>query len=179
MSTPTQIVVGSLFLSPLLIWNDIIFIRTNQYCFVQLTEIRGVIWGLSVCYLVPYMCLLMIYIRITRFLRQTAGNPILAIRMRRQKRDLQAVRRIYINVALLCAISFPGIVLILMSLITGVEHPLSHRILWTGAEISVAVLSGEMIFTTPQLRTVILRRWQRNRVTTIENPIEIGPTRTA
>ena len=124
------------------------------------------------------MCLLIVYIRITIFLRQTAGNPTLAIRRRRQQRDLQAVRRIYINVALLCAISLPGIVLILMSLITGVEHSLSHRILWAGAEISVAVLSGEMIFTTPKLRSIIFRRWQRNRITTIENSIGIGPAGT-
>lgn len=116
----------------------------------------------------------MIYIRIILFLRQTSANPILAIQRKRQQRDLQAVRRIYINVALLCTISLPGIVLILLALITGMEHPLSHHILWMGAEISVTVLSIEMIFTTPQLRNIILRRWQQNRVATVEDPIDTG-----
>ena len=117
----------------------------------------------------------MIYIRITLFLRQQAGNLAVAVQRRRQQRDLLAFRRIYINVALLCTISLPGMVIIIISLITGVEHPLSHRILWLGAEVSVAVLSIEMIFMTPQLRNIIVRRWQRNRVTIIEGPVGMRP----
>jgi hypothetical protein len=60
-----------------------------------------------------------------------------------------------------------------MALITGIAHPLSYRILLAGYEVSAAVLSVEMVFMTPQLKHIVLRRWQQNRVAIIEVPIEM------
>lgn len=137
---------------------------------------RGILWALIECYLLPYICLLIIYIRITSFLRQQAGILAQTIR-RRHQRDLQAVRRIYINVALLCVTSFPGVIVLIISLITGVEHALSHRIVWLIADISLAVLSIEMMFTTPQLKTIIMRYWRQNRVRAL-GAIDVRPAGT-
>lgn len=110
-------------------------------------------------------------------MRQQVRNLALVVQ-RRQQPDLLAVRRIYINVALLSSISLPGVVITIVALITGVARLLSHHILWLGAEVSVAVLSIEMIFTTPQLNNIIVTRRQRNRVPPIEDPIEIGTVTT-
>lgn len=157
-------------------WHDIVYISTNHYCFVLFAKVRGILWALSECYILPYICLLIIYIRITAFLRQQAGVLALTVR-RRHQRDLQAVRRIYTNVVLLCVTSFPGVIVLIISLITGVEHALSHRIVWLLTEISLAVLSIEMIFMTPQLKAIFVRRWQQNRVRAV-GAIDVRPAGT-
>jgi hypothetical protein len=94
---------------------------------------------------------------------------------RRQQRDLLAIQRILINVSLLFAVGLPGMVVILMAFFTGVEYPLNQRITLIGVEVSIAVLSIGMIFTTPQLKNIVMRIWQQNRVATIEVPVQMRP----
>jgi hypothetical protein len=99
---------------------------------------------------------------------------------RRQQRDLLAIQRIFINVGLLLSVGLPAIVVILMAFFTGVEYPLSQRITWIGVEISFALLSIEMIFMTPQLKNIVMRRGaNQNRVTTIEGSLQMRPVITA
>jgi hypothetical protein len=121
---------------------------------------------------------LLIYIRITVFIRQQSSNLALEIQ-RRQKRDLVAIQRIFINVGILISTGLPGVVVIIMSLINGVEYPLSYRILWIGTEVSLVILSLQMIFMTPQLKHLVMRRWKQNQVATIEAPIQMRPIKTA
>ncbi|CAF1461170.1 unnamed protein product, partial [Adineta steineri] len=47
-----------------------------------------------------------------------------------------------------------------------------YRILWLGVEISVAILTIEMIFTTPQLKNIFLKRFRQNRVATLIQSIQ-------
>jgi hypothetical protein len=129
---------------------------------------------LFACYGLPLVYLIIIYIRITLFIRQQSDNLVLALK-RRQQRDLLAIRRIFINIGLLLVVGLPGITLLLMALVTGVEYPLSHRITWIGAEISFAILSIQMAFTTPQLKNLIMRRWRQNRVTNLEVSVQMRP----
>jgi hypothetical protein len=135
------------------------------------------VWVVFTCYGVPLMCLFIIYIRITLFLRQQSNNLALVVK-RKQQRDLLAIQRIFVNVGLLVVLGLPGMVVMMMSLFTGVENPLSQRILYIGIEISLAILSIEMIFMTPQLKNILIR-WQPNRVTTIEGSVRMKPVTTA
>jgi hypothetical protein len=98
---------------------------------------------------------------------------------RRQKRDLVAIQRIFINVGILLASGLPGIVVIVMSLINGVEYPLGHRILLIGVEVSLVILSVQMIFMTPQLKNLVMKRWQQSRVTPIDGTIQMRAIPTA
>jgi hypothetical protein len=108
------------------------------------------------------------------FIRHQSDNLVLAIR-RRQQRDLFAIQRIIINVGLLVVLGFPGVMVLMMALITGIEHPLSYRILWTGCEIAATVLSVEMVFMTPQLKHIVMRKWRQNRVTIIQGSMQMRP----
>jgi hypothetical protein len=115
---------------------------------------------------------MIIYIHITLFLRQQSSNLALVLK-RRQQRDLLAVQRIFINVGLLVILGLPGMTVVIMAFVTGVEYPLGQRILYIGVEISLAILSIEMIFMTPQLKNILVKIWRQNRVMTIQiRPIE-------
>jgi hypothetical protein len=171
-------VVAAVLACPLLVWHDVIYLPLESYCYLLSTNIRSMLWLLFICYGLPLVYLMLIYIRITLFIRQQSNNLAVEIK-RRQQRDLVAIQRIFMNVGLLVVIGLPGVVLIIMGLITGIAHPLSYRILLIGLEVSVAVLSVEMVFMTPQLKHIVLRRWQQNRVAIIEGSIQMRPVATA
>ena len=130
-----------------------------------------------ICYIVPVICLLIIHVRITVFLRQQSRNIAIAIK-KQQQRDLAVIRRIFINVGVLLITGLPSIVIGLMALVTGKLHPLGQRITFITMGISFAILSIEMIFTTPQLKRLILRRYGQNQVVTMEYRIEMRPVST-
>ncbi len=54
-----------------------------------------------------------------------------------------------------------------MALVTGEENPLSFRIKWISLSISMAGLSVAMVFFIPQLKDIVWKRWQRNRIVPI------------
>ena len=116
--------------------------------------------------------LLLIYARILFFLRQQSINSTVLVRQR-QQRDLAITQRIFISAGILSGLRFPRLIVVLLSFITGVEYPLSHRITLTGIEISLALLSVEMIIVTPPLRRLVQRRWQGNRITAFEGIIQM------
>ncbi len=162
---------------PLLVWHDIVYISADHYCFTVYTKVRGILWIVLICYGLPLVYLVIIYIRITLFIRHQSNNLALALK-RKQQRDLLAIQRIFINVGLLLTVGLPAIVVILMAFFTGVEYPLSQRITWFGVEVSFAILSIEMIFMTPQLKNIVIRRGNQNRVTTMEGSFQMRPVTT-
>ena len=98
---------------------------------------------------------------------------------RRQNRDLLAIRRIFINIGILIAVGFPGVILNFQALITGVEHSLAYRIQWIGIEVGVAILSVEMVLMTPQIKNIFMKRCQLNRVNPVSYSLQqrtIGTT---
>jgi hypothetical protein len=115
-------------------------------------------------------CLLIIYFRITRFIRQQSNNQTLAIK-RRQERDFLVIQRIIILFSILLALGIPSIVLITMLYITSIENPLSYRITRLSTDVSMGVLVILIIFMTPPLKGIVMKRWQRNRVIPIGNTL--------
>ncbi len=175
---PILLVGAGVLLCPALIWNGIIYLPNDYVCFISFTNIRAILWVAFISYGLPVTYLSLIYIRITLFLRQQSNDIELAIK-RRQKRDLVVIQRIFINVGLLLVMGLPAIVVIIMSLINDVEYPLSHRILWIGVEVSLVILSIQMIFMTPQLKNLVMKRWQQNRVIPNDGTIQMGSIQTA
>jgi hypothetical protein len=178
ISTPILIVGAGILLCPALIWNGIIYLPNEYICFISFTNIRAILWVVFICYGLPITYLSVIYIRITLFLRQQPNNIELAIQ-RRQKRDLVAIQRLFINFGILIITGLPGVVVIVMSLINGVQYPLSYRILWIGVEVGLVILSIQMIFMTPQLKNLVMKRWQQNRVIPNDGAIQMRSIPTA
>ena len=165
---------ASILLSPVAVWHEIVYLPKEYYCLIEYTNIRGTLWLICVCYIVPLIGLLLIHLRITICLRQQSAN-LAAVIKQKQQRDLVVMRRIFINVGILLVTGFPATVIALMALVTRSAHPLSQRISFITAEISFAILSIQMIIMTPQLRRLIFRRCQVNRVTTIEHVAQMRP----
>jgi hypothetical protein len=72
-----------------------------------------------------------------------------------QQRDLLVIRRVVINFSLLLTTGIPGIILMIVKIITGNEHPLSIRITATCIGLSIAVLSVSLVISTPQLKKIV------------------------
>ncbi|CAF4266389.1 unnamed protein product, partial [Rotaria sordida] len=163
---PVQLVVAFIVLCPILIWHDVTYLPNEYYCSPAFTKTRGILWGTFTAYGLPLLLLSLIYLHITIFIRQQPLNQTLMVKQR-QKRDLAAIQRIFINVALLLVCGTPGAILLIMYFIIGIEYPLTYRIMWVGPAVSMAILSIQMIFMTPQLKNLITIRRRQNRVTTL------------
>src|SRR5207302_2050363 len=83
---------------------------------------------------------------------------------RRRKRDFLIIKRIIITISLLLLVGLPAIILVIIMVITGKEQPLTYRIILLSGSVSMAGLSAGIVFTTHQLKRLILNIWQRNQV---------------
>ncbi|CAF1582839.1 unnamed protein product [Adineta steineri] len=106
---------------------------------------------------------MMIYIRITIFIRHHTNNLPLPIK-RRHDRDFLVVQRILIIVTLLLILGIPSIFFIIRFIITGDDHPLTNRIAWFPVGISMSGLSVTLVFCIPQLKSIIVKLFQQNRI---------------
>ncbi|UJR06845.1 hypothetical protein I4U23_011133 [Adineta vaga] len=175
---PIQLIGAFLLLSPVLIWHSVIYLSNDHFCCVSFKITRGVLWAIFVCYGLPLIYLSLIYIRITLFIRHQS-NTVTVVIKRRQQQHLLAIRRILINVGLLMTTGLPAMVLLVILFVTGVEHPLLYRILWIGAEVSIGMLTIEMIFMTPQLKNIVIKKWRPNQITTFHDSIRVEHITTA
>ena len=154
------------------------YLMKEHYCLIPYTNIHGMLWIMFVCYLLPVSSLVIIHIRITIFLRQQSTNLAIAIKQK-QQRDLVVIRRIFINIGVLMTTGLPATAIALMAMFGGDELVLGQRITYITVGVSFAVLSIEMLVMTPQLKRLILQRWQQNQVMTIEGMIPMGTIGTA
>ncbi|CAF3905422.1 unnamed protein product [Adineta steineri] len=175
---PIQIVIAFTLLSPLVIWHDIHYLPKEHYCYISFTNLRDALWLVFGVYSIPVSCLSIIYLRITIFIRQQTTNQRLVVR-RRVDRDISAIRRIILNISILLSLGLPTVALLLMLVITGIEHPLIYRTMWIAVEVGSAILSVQMVLMTPQLKTIFINRWLRNRVVPAAHPLQIRVTTTA
>lgn len=156
-------------MSPLLFWHAEKYLPCEHYCFVSMKDYRTVLWTSFATYGIPLSLLLIAYIRITVFIHlYTPAQQIMI--QNSKKRDLIALRCIFITVALLLITGFPAIVLILLLLITGEEYPLINRMIWFFITLSLAGLTVSIVFTTPELKSIVIKRWFKTQV----NPIRKG-----
>lgn len=114
----------------------------------------------------------MIYIRIIVFIQQHGSIQSLLIK-RKQKRDLQAIRRIFLTVQFLLLFGIPIIIFMLFAIIKGSEHDLTHRVTMISYSLCTAVLSIQTILVTPLLKTILRNMCRMNRVRPVQNPVVV------
>lgn len=171
-------ILGCILLCPFLIERNIVYVSDDFTCFVPLTNVRSVLYAASVSYGIPMILLWLMYFRILIFLRQQP-TVLPQVIKRRQKRHLIAIKRIFVNISTLLTLGIPGIVIVIITLINGSIPRFGSRIFFLGVEVGMAILSIEMIFMSPKLRAIVLKRFQRNRVAHFESGIQMRPTVTA
>jgi hypothetical protein len=172
--SPIEMILICILFCPILTWHDVVYLSNEHYCYVQYTNTRSVLWLLLNIYAIPLVLLTLIYLQITMFLRRQPNNQTFIVKQR-QQRDLLVIRRILITVGLLIALGFPTVVVLFMFYITGVEQPLYFRIEWLFVSLSMIGLSLSTVIFTPQLKSIVLNKFQNNRiqpfVTTVSSAI--------
>ncbi|CAF4171425.1 unnamed protein product [Adineta steineri] len=134
-------------------------------------NIPSVLSAMPIVYVCPFCCLLFIYMNITRFIHQQGNIQTLIIKQR-QSRDLLVIQRILSIVNLLLILGIPSIVLIIMSLIRGEEHPLLGRISYFPVSVSQMGLSIALLFSIPQLKNIVLNLNKTSKVTPVNRTIQ-------
>ncbi|UJR38706.1 hypothetical protein I4U23_031372 [Adineta vaga] len=170
---PIQFIILSIVFSPLLIWHDIGYIPTEYYCNVPNRNIRGIVWLLSIGYGSPLLFLVIIYIRIGRYLYRHMNTQILIVRQR-QQRDLIVIRRIFITVIFLVILQIPRTILFIMLFMTGDEYTYFARVEWFFISCSMVGLSLSMVIFTPQLKMIILKVFHLKRILPTNAPTTVA-----
>jgi hypothetical protein len=160
---PFELIVSFVLLCPLLIWDDIIYLPNEYYCYISFRNVRATILTGTANYGIPLFSLAFIYLRITRFIRQQPNTQAVTIK-RRQERDFVVIQRIFIIVNILLTLGIPSMVIISILYATGFENPLLYRITWLSIDVSMGILSVIIVLMTPQLKNIVIKSWQRNRV---------------
>jgi hypothetical protein len=122
------------------------------------------LWLVFTTYGIPVLLLLLIYLRITIFLRRQSNNQIVVAVKQRQQRDLLVLQRIFILVGLVMSVGSSAIVFVIMFYITGGEYPLMYRVAWFTIAFSIIGLSVAIVIVTPQLKNIVLQKFQQNRI---------------
>ncbi len=168
---PIQLIIASVLLCPVLVWHDVCYLPTEYLCFIPFLHIRGILWAIANAYVVPLLAVSLIYVRVMIFIHNHSNNQTIKVR-RRQEKNLLAMRRIMITVGMLLVIGIPSLVLLLMTMISGIEHSLNYRIQWITSGITMTGLSIITSIFNPEVKRILLRRWRSNRVECIVGNIE-------
>jgi len=91
------------------------------------------------------------------------NNQTLIVKQR-QDRDVIVIQRILIIVSLLMALGIPAVALIIMFYTTGEEDTIFSRIEWLFVSVSMIGLVLSLVIVTPQLKSMVLKTFQHNRV---------------
>lgn len=83
---------------------------------------------------------------------------------RREQLEFKALKRVILVVGILFIPGVPVSVVMLKKYITGIEYPLSYRIMAPSVEITVSVLSVVLMFSVPQLKNIIWKSSRPNQV---------------
>ncbi|CAF0711860.1 unnamed protein product [Adineta steineri] len=163
IAVPLQFITACLVMCPLYFWHAVVYMAGLYHCFIPIQNILGIVWMFLFFYGLPVFFLSVTYIRITRYIHQQSTNQTIAVK-RRQARDFVVIKRIMAQINMLFTLALPGTILMIISYVTGNTYPLHYRVAWLSIELSLIILSILMIVMTPQLKTVVISKWKRDRV---------------
>lgn len=152
---------------PVLVWHDIEYISSINSCLIPFKNIRGIVWAFVCAYGIPLLLLTLIYLRITSHIRRSSNNQNVVVR-RRQERDFVVVRRIVLTLVVLLALGVPSMILFIMAIVTGHEHPLAQCIQFFTSSLNMALLNILTLILTPPLKKIIVGGSTRNQVSPLD-----------
>jgi hypothetical protein len=126
--------------------------------------------------MIPLVCIAIIYIWITIFIRytsRTASSIILATNQRRRNlRDLTVIKRIVILISILVALRFPTVIFMIYAVNIGHLYIFTFDIVGLVTSVCMIFIGLMMIHMTPQLRNnfSFFLIYHDNRVHTQQTP---------
>ncbi|CAF0921568.1 unnamed protein product [Adineta steineri] len=130
-------------------------ISTENYCLVPYTNLVAETYHIIVIYLIPLICIAIIYIRITTFIRNSSHVSLFILEKRqrhRNMRDLTVLKRIIILMLILTSLRLPATVFMIYDTIIGHLYPYTFSIVGLITSICLIFVALLTIHITPQLR---------------------------
>jgi len=148
---------------------------TEQYCLVSHSDIHGSMYLIFTLYFIPLISIVLMYLWITSFMRQTsqAATAIIPAQQRQRNiRDLTIIRRLLVLILLLSILRFPTIIFIIHDLIIDELFSWAYTVVSLVTSICLIMVGFITTRNTPQLRS--------NRFDVIHvHPNQIGILRAA
>ena len=99
-----------------------VHLPTEEYCLVPYTYLLPETYHISIIYMIPLVCISVVYLCITLYIRYSSRAPslILATNQRqRNLRDLTVIKRIVILISILVALRFPTVIFMIYAVNVG------------------------------------------------------------
>ena len=154
---------------------------TENYCLIPYTYLGPELYHILFLYLIPLICLSIVYIWITRFMRGVTKVPTLVLgtaqRVRNQ-RDLTVIRRILMLVSILVVLRFPTIIFMTHGAIIGSLFEFTYGIVGIITSICLILIGIITSYITPQLRKQFIKIFcgQNNQIR--NEPIQLNRIQT-
>ncbi len=164
-----------LLLPPVFV-NWYVRLPTDNFCLVPYTYLGPEIYHILILYLIPLICLVVVYMWITTYMRsisQASTLVVAAIQRQRNHRDLAVIKRILMLLSILIVLRFPTIIFMIYAVVTGSLYPLTYGIVGIITSVCLIFIGIITINITPQLQKPILRFFglHNNRIDTGPMPL--------
>jgi hypothetical protein len=144
---------------------------TEEYCLVPYTDLLAESYHIIMIYIIPLICIAIVYIWITLFIRcssRTASVILATSQRQRNLRDLTVIKRIIILISVLVILRFPTLIFMAYAVIVGHLYPYTFSIVGLITSVCLIFIGLMMIQITPQLRDKLFLyfNYRDNRVHT-------------
>ncbi len=157
---PFLMIFSLMCISPVLFWNDVVYLPLEFYCQTPFTNLRAILYIAARLYGFPLIILFGTYWYLLKYVRQTS---LLAItnnarhRAQNNLRDLIVIKRLLIILILLVLLGLPAMIFLFMFIFTGYLIPVTYRISWLSVSFSLVFLTFVLVKYTNPLRMTVQR----------------------
>jgi hypothetical protein len=160
---PAQFIIVFIGMLPILIVFDGIHLLTNEaYCSILLEPFYFLTYSSTIFFVIPYNIICIFYMWIGRQMRQPS---LIRQYQERNRRDYIVMRRMLLNVIILCIVIVPYYILYIFDIIYDRFDSLIYRVQWLSSSLSSCLFSLILPVITTQLRDLL----KRNRLTPANN----------
>lgn len=133
---------------------------TENYCLIPYTYLGPEIYHILLLYAVPLICLAIVYIWITRYMRSVTRTTTLSnigVNQRiRNQRDFTVIKRILVLISILIILRFPTIIFMTHAAIVGSLYSLAYPIVGIITSVCLILIGIITLNITTQLRNEMM-----------------------
>lgn len=153
-------ILAFMFPFPYLLTGDIRYDVENQMCQVPLRFSFPIVYGSLCVYIIPLTMILVLYVKLVRYVKGMNRRVVPANTLVRARRDLNILRRTVIFVLSVSTIDFPYTVIIFLTYFN--RAPIHHfRIGYISTNVSMLFLMIGLFFMTDSLKIAIMKKIKR------------------
>ena len=128
---------------------------TETYCLIPYTNVGAEVYHIIFIYLVPLICISVIYawvITFVRYISRKSSVMIASKQRQRNLRDLTIIKHIVISIAILITLRFATVIFMVNGIIVGHLYPLTYGIVGLITSTCLIVIGLMTIYMAPPLR---------------------------